>query len=184
MNHVTAHASNVQVTGGELLLTLASSRSGALLSSNPQEVRGPGSGYDLPVGGFTEARVYFPGRGSTIYNWPAWWVSGPRWPAGGESDIAEGLGPLTVNYHSRSGAHNQGTVPGIWSNAYHLYGMHRKAHSVDVYWDGMLVKSYATDDNGAPQALLLNVGSSSSHEAAYGVASRMKVDYVRVFQQL
>jgi hypothetical protein len=184
MNHVTAHASNVKVSDGKLLLTLASSTSGAFLSSNPQEVRGTGSGYDLPVGGFTEARVYFPGNGTTIYNWPAWWVSGPNWPAAGESDIAEGLGPLTVNYHSSSGAHNQGAVPGIWSNAYHVYGMHRKAHSVDVYWDGKLVKSYATDDNGAPQSLLLNVGSSSSHAAAYGAASQMKVDYVRAFQQI
>ena len=28
----------------------------------------------------------------TIYNWPAWWVSGPSWPAAGENDIADGLG--------------------------------------------------------------------------------------------
>ena len=58
-------------------------------------------------------RIYFPGDGTTIYNWPAWWTTGLAWPGNGENDIAEGLGTMTVNYHSSAGASNQGTVPGI-----------------------------------------------------------------------
>ena len=133
-----------------------------------------------PVGSYSEARVYFPGNGTSLYNWPAWWTSGPNWPAAGEHDIAEVLGgKLTVNYHSPSGAHNQGAVTGNWGNAFHVYGVYRKASSADVYWDGVLVKSYPTDDNGAGQSLLLNVGAGSP--AAYGTASQVKVDYVRVW---
>jgi len=29
-----------------------------------------------------------------------------------------------------------------------------------VYWDGNLVRSYATDDGGAPQFIIANVGYS------------------------
>jgi hypothetical protein len=179
MNNVGTYAANVAVSGGNLLLTLASSTSGALVHT------GYGTGrYQLPVGGYTEARVYFPGDSARpIYNWPAWWASGPSWPAAGEHDIAEGLsGNLTVNYHSPSGAHNQGTIAGTWQNAFHVYGLHRKATSADVYWDGRLVKSYPTDDNGGGEELILNAGASGSATAQTGTAGTVKVDYVRAWR--
>ena len=179
MNGVTTRASNVAVSGGNLVLTLASSTSGAEICSGSECGAGAGA-FHVNVGNYAEARVYFPGSGTTIYNWPAWWISGPSWPSAGEHDIAEGLGQLTVNYHSPSGAHNQGGVPGTWSNAFHVYGVHRKATSADVYWDGVLVKSYRTDDNGQGQSLIFNIGEGSSH--VYGAASRMLVDYVRVWK--
>jgi hypothetical protein len=161
-------------------LTPASATSGAYVSSSHDD--GAGVGYKFPVGAYAEARVFFPGDGRTVYNWPGWWISGPDWPAAGEHDIAEGLGSLTVNYHSPSGAHNQGSVPGTWSNAFHTYGVHRKATSADVYWDGVLVKSYPTDDNGAGHSLLLNVGIHSSGGNVYGTAGLVRVDYVRVWR--
>jgi hypothetical protein len=177
MNNVGTYAANVAVGGGNLVLTLASSTSGALVHTDYGAGR-----YQLPVGGFTEARIAFPGSGTTdIYNWPAWWASGPNWPAAGEHDIAEGLGGrLTVNYHSPSGSHNQGAVPGSWGSAFHIYGLHRKASSADVYWDGVLVKSYPTDDDGGGQELILNVGPSSP--GATGAASQVKVDWVRAWK--
>jgi hypothetical protein len=180
MNNVTTSGSNVAVSGGNLILTLASATSGAFISTSHSD--GAGVGYQLPVGAYAEARVFFPGDGRTIYNWPGWWTSGPNWPDAGEHDIAEGLESLTVNYHSPSGAHNQGSVPGTWSNAFHTYGLHRKATSADVYWDGVLVKSYPTDDNGAGQSLLLNVGSHSSGGNVFGAAGQVRVDYVRVWR--
>jgi hypothetical protein len=182
VNNVTTTPANVSEGGGYLTLTLSNSSTGAVICGGGWDT--PCSGYapdgpTLPVGGYAEARVWFPGLGTTIYNWPAWWASGPDWPAAGEVDIAEGLGTLTVNYHSPSGAHNQGTVPGTWSNGWHVYGVYRHATSDDVYWDGTLVKSFPTDDNGQPEALILNVGSGN--KAAYGTASQVKVDYVRVW---
>jgi hypothetical protein len=182
VNDVTTSPSNVSESGGDLNLQLSNSSTGAVVCSGGTNTPCGGStpdGYALPVGGFAEARIWFPGSGSSIDNWPAWWVSGANWPAAGEADIAEGLGDLTVNYHSPSGAHNDGAVTGTWSSGWHVYGIWRHATSDDVYWDGTLVKSFPTDDNGQPEALILNVGSGNT--AVYGAASDVKVDYVRVW---
>jgi hypothetical protein len=183
INNVATHQSNVSVdtANGYLVLTLASSSSGAIVWSSNIDTRATSHGYSLPVDGYAEARIYFPGNGRTIYNWPAWWAIGYGSNTGsGENDIAEGLGSLTVNYHSPSGTHNQGSVPGVWSDGFHIYGIWRKASSVEVYWDGHLVKSYSTDDSGGAEDLIINVGSD--HTAAYGTASQVKVDYVRAWQ--
>jgi hypothetical protein len=183
VNAVTTSSSDVSESGGDLNLELSNSSTGAVVCSGGTNTPCGGStpeGYALPVGGFAEARIWFPGSGSSIDNWPAWWVSGADWPAAGEADIAEGLGDLTVNYHSPSGSHNQGAVSGTWSSGWHVYGIWRHATSDDVYWDGKLVKSFPTDDNGQPEALILNVGSGSN--AVFGAASDVKVDYVRVWK--
>lgn len=180
MNDVTTRGSNIAVAGGTLSLTLSSPTEGAAINSSPALGAGA-NGFLLQVGDYAEARVMFPGDGKTLYNWPAWWTSGPGWPSGGEHDIAEVLGGSnTVNYHSDSGAHNQGTVPGYWGGSFHTYGMQRFADHADVYWDGALVKSYKTDDNRAGQALILNVGASG--KAVTGAASQVKVDWVRAFR--
>jgi beta-glucanase (GH16 family) len=179
-NNVKLYTSNVSVSNGDLILTLASSSSGAEVRSSKAD--GAGIGYALPVGGFTEARIDFPGNGTTIYNWPAWWTSGPSWPSAGESDIAEGEGTLTVNYHSPAGANNGPTVPGIWSNSFHTYGLYRGTNYCDVYYDGALVRTYTTDDNGQPEPLVVNVGTYSTG-SVYGTASQVKVDYVRAWQK-
>ena len=179
MNNVTLHGSNVAVAGGNLVLTLASSSSGGGVSSGATDGAGSGA-YMLPVGGYVEARVNFPGSGTTIYNWPAWWISGVNWPADGENDIAEGLGQLTENYHSSSGAANHGPFGGTWSSAFHVYGLYRKASSAVAYWDGKLVVEYATNDTGAPESLLANVGSGNT--GVYGAGSQVHVDYVRAWE--
>ncbi len=171
MNDVATYASNVSQSNGHLVLTLAGPDSGALVSS---EVPG---GHKVGVGEYVEARVRFPGNGTSIHNWPAWWISGPNWPAAGENDIAEGLGDLTVNYHSPSGAHNKSTAPGTWSNAFHTYGVLRAKGHAYVYWDGHLVKSYPTDDNGQPESMIFNVGGGGT----YGEASQVQVDWVRAW---
>lgn len=177
MNDVTTSANNVSVTGGNLVLTLSSSSSGALVSTNPSG--GASKGFAMGYG-YAEARIYFPGSGSKIYNWPAFWTDGQSWPANGEIDIAEGLGTLTSNYHSTKGADNSGTIAGTWSAGFHTYGVDRQSGKNSVYWDGKLVRSYATYDNGSPEYLIVNVGSGNT--AALGTASQVKVDYVRVWQ--
>jgi hypothetical protein len=178
-NNVGTYSSNVSVSGGYLRLNLASATSGASVHT------GYGSGrFQLPVGGYVEARVYFPGSDAEeFHNWPAWWTSGRNWPSAGEHDIVEGLGGRpTVNYHSPSGAHNKGEVVGTWNNGFHTYGIHRKATSADVYWDGQLVRSYSTDDNGGPQELIFTLGASRSRAAVTGEAGQVRVDWVRAYE--
>jgi hypothetical protein len=184
----TCATANVSVSDGNLVLTLASASSGGCVCTGGACApafggsfsAGSGS-YNLPVGGYTEARVNFPGSGTAIDNWPAWWTSGPGWPAGGEHDIAEGLGKLTVTYHSPSGAHGQGSPAGTWSNAFHVYGLYRQATSAKVYYDGQQVASYSTDDNGAPESLLVDVMDGYG-QAVYGAGSQVLVDYIRAWQ--
>jgi len=180
MNNVTTSPANVSVSGGDLILTLASPSSGALVDTDPSQV--PAGGFTFGDGYDVEARIWFPGNGAAVGNWPAFWADGQNWPMDGETDIAEGLGTLTSNYHSAEGADSSGTIPGGWAAGWHTYGFYRGYGENYVYWDGHLIRSYPTYDGGAPQYLILNVGSGEG-PAAYGTAGEMKVDWVRVWQR-
>lgn len=190
MNNTTTLASNIAVTGGELILTLSDATHGACISSAPADGAGA-NGFLLGTNMVAEARVYFPGNGTNLYNWPAWWTSGPDWPTNGENDIAEVLGEpggeLTVNYHygtadSPQTANQRPNPTGYWGGAYHVYTLHRKTTTADVYWDGRLYHSYPTSDAGGGQSLLLNVGSGSGPTQT-GSAGALRVDYVRAWQR-
>ena len=178
MNGYVKSAANVKVTGGNAVLGTAADQSGAILTSNPYNGGGINGGFEMQVGQYAEARIYLPGNGTTIYNWPAWWTDPQSWPSGGEADIVEGLGTASTNYHSNSGASNF-FVGGVWSNAYHTYGLLRQSGKNTIYWDGKVVRTYATDDGGAPEYLILTSGGDD----VTGAAADMKVDYVRVWQK-
>jgi beta-glucanase (GH16 family) len=188
LNGGTSSASNVAVTGGDLVLTQGSWHAGACVSTRPGEADG-NTGFTFRYG-YAEARIYFPGNGTSIYNWPAFWTGSAPWPQHGEIDIAEGLGgQLSTNYHGgyrcdcRQGAtynQNKSGVPGYWSSGFHTYGVDREPGVNTVYWDGQQVAQYHTTDGGAPEWFLLNVGDGKSGgKQVIGAASRIKVDYVR-----
>lgn len=170
-NGVTDSLANVKVQSGHAILTLASASSGAELGTRR---------FALKVGEFAEARIKFAGSGQTIYNWPAWWLSGPNWPGGGENDVAEGFGVLTVNYHSPSLVEHSGPVSGDWANQFHVFGIYRARNYARVYWDGRLKETYRTDDNGQPETLLLTLGASN--QVRTGAAGAMIVDFVRAWR--
>lgn len=185
MNDSTTDKRNVTVSNGAAVLTQAARDSGALINSDPDA--GAGTGFLMNFVGYAEARVYFPGSGSTIYNFPAWWINGPDdGYEDGEIDVAEGLGTMTTNYHYDRGsghiANNSNTVPGAWSNSWHTYGVHRKATENIVYFDGVEIRRYPTYDSLAPQSLIFNVGTKESRTMVYGAASQVKIDYVRVWR--
>jgi len=83
-------------------------------------------------------------------------------------------------YHSAGGKKSR-PVPGCWAGAYHTYGLHRKAGSNDIYYDGNLVHTYATRDGNSPHYLLLNVGVWKGARIL-GEAGSIRIDYVRVWQ--
>jgi beta-glucanase (GH16 family) len=170
-NDVTDHLSNITVRGGDAIFKLASRTSGAEIGTNH---------FSLRIGEYAEARIRFAGDGMMIYNWPAWWVSGPDWPHAGENDIAEGLGELTINYHSPLGGLETGPVQGTWASGFHTYGIYRGRFFSRIYWDGKLVRTYRTHDDGQPQMLLLTMGAANVIRT--GAAGEMLVDYVRAWE--
>ena len=171
-NGVTDSLSNVHLQNGHAILTLASAYSGAELGTKT---------FALRTGEFAEARIKFAGRGRTIYNWPAWWLSGPDWPQGGESDIAEGFGELTANYHSPAATINSGPIAGAWANRFHIFGIYRSRYFARIYWDGKVVGAYNTHDDGAPETMLLTLGAGN--EIRTGPAGEMVVDFVRAWKR-
>ena len=180
MNRSRTCSDNVSVAGGTLSLQMSAADKGALVSTNPKDgVPGhTGAAFGL---GFYEARILFPGRCDTqIYNWPAWWTTGQSWPGTGENDIAEPTsGIMGSNYHSSGGSSGR-NIAGCWAGQYHTYGLHRLSGKNDVYFDGILVHSYATRDGGVPHHLIVNVGYASKAQV-YGPAGSVKVDYIRVW---
>jgi len=173
INNVTPSKSNVWVYGGHLGMKLSSTDyGGAVLSLNK-----------LRPGMVAEARIRFPGDSVTpIYNFPAWWAAGVKYPDSGEHDIAEGLGKLCLSYWTGARILAYKRCPtGAWNNAYHIYTLERRDRSALVYWDGILVGKYATSDDGGPEHLILNVGWSPKRKVITGDASRIRIDYVRVF---
>ncbi|MDQ0757270.1 glycoside hydrolase family 16 protein [Arthrobacter sp. B3I4] len=180
-NNVKTCSSNVRVANGEAVLQLSDDESGALLSTNPKDGAPGHTGFEFTEG-YVEARIYFSGScGAGIHNWAAWWTVGQQFPRTGEIDIAEPLaGDMWSVYHSGAGKKSR-LVPGCWAGGYHTYGLHRKAGQNDIYYDGILVHSYASKDGNSPHYLLLNVGNWSGPRIL-GDAGNMRVDYVRVWK--
>ncbi|NUT71657.1 family 16 glycosylhydrolase [Pseudarthrobacter sp. C4D7] len=180
-NGVKTCSSNVKVENGNAVLQLSDSESGALLSTNPKDAVPGHVGFQYTTG-YVEARIYFPGTCSEgIYNWPAWWTTGQKYPATGEIDIAEPLqGTMTTVYHSPEN-HPAKYFTGCYAGGYHTYGVHRKAGVNDIYFDGRLEFSYPTSDGNAPHYLLLNVGIWADQKTL-GPAGAVKVDWVRAWQ--
>jgi hypothetical protein len=52
---------------------------------------------------------------------------------------------------------------------------------VQIFYDGQMVASYATDDSGKPESLLVDVMDGHG-PAVYGAGSAVLVDYVRAWQ--
>jgi hypothetical protein len=183
-NNVTFTPIDCSLSGGNLVLSLPGNGTGCEVSSSPGDGAGS-NGYEFRVGAYVEFRAYLPGSGSGstdsgCYNWPTLWTSGPNWPAAGETDVAEIFaGSVTVNYHSPSGAHNTGSPSGLWCNSWHTYGEYRARNHVLVYYDGVLVRTIRTDDNGKPQSILMTSGATSGGPIQYGAAGNVLVDYVR-----
>ena len=187
MNDVRAEADNVTVVNGEARLQRSAAGVGAMITSDTVDGVGKVDGFELQEGQVVEARVYFPGNGTDIYNWSAWWTTSDPWANGGEHDIAEQLdgGDLTINYHygaypNVTHANQRPNPAGYWGDAYHTYALHRKADSADVYWDGQLVKSYPTYDNGDGETLILNAGGGTPQ--MLGLPGALRVDYVRAWE--
>lgn len=129
--------------------------------------------------GYLEARIFCPGSGGKIANWPAFWSDGQNWPTDGELDVFEGLsGGASYHFHSPSGGPG-GSVVGDFTG-WHIYGALWEPGQVTYYYDGKQVGRIAVGITAAPMFLILNYGVGG-----YGgpvlVPATMLIDYVHVY---
>jgi len=212
LNGSATPASNTEVSGGDLILTQKSKGQGACVETSDSAgfnaTNGRFSGTD-----FIEARISFPGSGSTLYNWPAWWTVGnSKDPTtGDETDISEVInGKMTWNYNCDhtldssicpypgdglgqrgstlySKQDSKSTCANDYGDTFHIYGIDREQGVTTVYCDGVAIGSTKTVDKNNPVWLLLNIGDDSQSQvgdtANYTTYNTVKVDYVRVWKK-
>ena len=190
--NTTCATATVSVSGGNLVLTLASSSSGGCVPARAMgvpprsaEASNAGSGsYNLPVGGYTEARINFPGSGTGIYNLAR--VVGLR------AELARGRRarhrrrswPVDrdVCYFAfrrsrpRAPPRARGRMP---STSMGSIGRRARPRSTTT---GKWSRRTRPDDNGAPESLLVDVMDGYG-QAVYGAGSQvLGVDYIRAWQ--
>lgn len=169
-------SANVTVSGGTLNLALTASN-GALVSSNPDAL-GAGKGYQFTGPAVLEARVFLPGTGSTVNNWPAFWSDGQSWPANGEIDVVEGLGGQTA-YHVHTNAGGPGKTVNV-GPGWHTFAAAWDGITMSFYYDGVNVGSEPYSTGNAPQYILFD-NSSSASVGGPTVPGVMQVDFVKVY---
>jgi len=132
--------------------------------------------------GVVQARIYLPGSGRTIYNWPAFWADGTGiWPRTGENDVMEGLaGSAAFHFLSGSGSPG-GAAPGRFTG-WHTYAADWQPGMVTYYYDGARVGQITTGITASPMFIILDYAVSRTMGGPTRVGSTMKVDYVRVWQ--
>jgi Ca-dependent carbohydrate-binding module xylan-binding len=194
-------AQNVSVSGGNLVLTRSDSRNGAMVSTRPGAAGAPYVGFALGTESVFEARILFPGNGTQIYNWPAFWVlhdEGEPNPPTVEIDVFDMWQPhpqsaYLVNYPTYGNGGPgcnlaQPYTDKYYGDQFHVWTVHRGPSYIDVYIDGVPRWHQAVnsdDPRYAPnsaQYIQINLGTSSQGGPSItGTASNVLVDFVRAW---
>lgn len=147
---------------------------GALVSTNPSDGRGPGFQYTY---GVLQARVYLPADGTKLADWPAVWAAGQPGRTYGEDDVIEGLlGEACWHFHrfiGESGACDKSITPG-----WHTVASYWRKGAITFYYDGKKVGEIAHGITSRPMYVLL-ANTELGHMA---LPRSMRVQYVRVWQ--
>jgi beta-glucanase (GH16 family) len=163
-------SANVTESGGSLHLAMRGGH-GALVNTD---------GHLNFIYGAVEARIYLPGSGATVSNWPAFWLDGQTWPQDGENDIMEGLsGGTSCHFHSSSTDADGGCLnvgPG-----WHVFATDWEPGIVTWYYDGHKVGSLSSGTTGAPQYVIINNTSGATIGGPRDMSADMLVDYVRTW---
>jgi beta-glucanase (GH16 family) len=192
-NETTCYSSgNVTMPGdGSVYLSITKQHSrcgthnnrltGALLSSNPHDGRAAG-GFAYRYG-VLEVKVWIPGNGRTITNWPAVLTLGQIWPDDGEDDVMESLaGEACTHFHSHgfTGGANGTCDPGL-TPGWHIVAADWEPGSVTYYDDGVAVFRTTQGITRKPMYIVV-LNTASRKWPNLTTPSSMRVAYVRVWQ--
>ncbi len=100
----------------------------------------------------------------------------------GENDIAEAINSMQYNYHPTATTGENITPSGKWGNSWHVYGVYRDTKQIEVFYDGTLIGTLKTSDNGGPEPIFFTSGESNSccgAPSVHGAAANVLVDWVR-----
>ncbi len=156
---------------------------GGVLSTNPYDGRSSG-GFQYRYG-VLQAKVFVPGAGRQVANWPAVIALGQVWPKDGEDDVMENLsGTICSHFHSPGyapggplGACDPGFTPG-----WHIISSNWEPGNVTWYYDGIEIAHIREGVTSAPMYIAL-VNSVSSKAPQLAMPAAMRVSYVRVWQK-
>jgi len=197
LQYYTSRPQNLQVTGGNLVITAQKESYGGM---NYTSARIKTQGLQNFTYGKVEARIKLPsGQGL----WPAFWMLGSNitsvgWPASGEIDIMERVNnnPYvngTVHWDA-NGYASYGNISGnLDFSQFHTYSIEWDANYIRWFVDGNKYNEIYiqngtgnTEEFQKPFFILLNmaVGGNwpGSPNGSTPFPSQMLVDYVRVYQ--
>jgi beta-glucanase (GH16 family) len=208
LEYYTARPQNVQVSGGNLIITAVKEDYTGPdgVTQHYTSARMQTKGLFSQTYGRFEARIKIPkGQGM----WPAFWMLGTDidtnpWPACGEIDIMENIGKEPAILHGS--LHGPGYAPGnvtasytlptgALSDSYHLYAVEWEAQQVRFYIDSTLYATFAPSNlpSGSPWEfnkpffLLLNLAVGGdwpgNPDQTTQFPQQTLVDYVRVYQK-
>jgi len=132
--------------------------------------------------GFMQARIWLPGHGGQIINWPAFWADGQDWPRDGEIDVLEGLGGKACWHFINPATVRGGCTAGTFTNGWHTFGADWEPRSITYYYDGRVAGKIKSGVTHAPMYLILNNATAHRYQIPIQVPADMRVAYVRVWQ--
>jgi beta-glucanase (GH16 family) len=155
---------------------------GSVVSTNPNDGRTEG-GFQYRFG-VLESRIYVPGQGSLISDWPTVVTLGQVWPQDGEDDILEAIaGAACFHFHS-PGYAPSGHLGGCDSSltpGWHTFASDWKPGSVTYYYDGREVGEITKGVTSAPMYIVI-VNTAPRKTPWVDEADALRVSYVRVWQ--
>ena len=134
--------------------------------------------------GVLAARVWAPGRGSSIADWPAFWADGQQWPKDGEIDVLEGShGSACWHFHYPRGAPGGCTTVDGAAAGWHTYAADWEPRAITYYYDGRRVGRVTTGVTSKPMYLIVNLAVSSTESPPAIAPATLRVAWVRVWQR-
>lgn len=128
--------------------------------------------------GRVEVRMYIPGAGKLVWDWPSILLDGQQFPQDGEIDIAEGLaGRLAYHLHSDGSDGLGAKIPGS-SSGWHDFGLYWSPQAVEFFYDGRSVGQITQGVPDAPEYIIIG---NSLGDGGPAHPSTLKVAWVRAW---